>query len=137
MAILRSVPLIAVRNVLASSKWYAKILGLDLLSKTEEDTHGNVYNRLLCGGEVMLQLHSWDDETHPNLMHADKAPVGHGVLLWFVVDDFDNVARRVNNSDAEIVEGVHVNPGPKNREIWFRDPDGYLIVIASPDGEQA
>ena len=135
MAVLRSVPLIAVRNVLASSRWYAEILGLVMLSETEEDTHGNVYNRLLSGNTVMLQLHSWDDEEHPNLMDADKASVGHGILLWFVVDDFDNVVDRVYNSDAEIVEGVHVNPGPKNREIWFRDPDGYLIVIASPDGE--
>jgi hypothetical protein len=25
--------------------------------------------------------------------------------------------------------------GPDHREIWLRDPDGYLVVLASPDGE--
>ena len=38
---------------------------------------------------------------------------------------------------------VHRNPpvgesgGPAHREIWLRDPDGYGIVLASPDGEAA
>jgi hypothetical protein len=25
--------------------------------------------------------------------------------------------------------------GPAHREIWLRDLDGYLVVLASPDGE--
>ena len=29
----------------------------------------------------------------------------------------------------------HVNPAPGHREIWLRDPDGYVVVIASPDGD--
>jgi hypothetical protein len=29
----------------------------------------------------------------------------------------------------------HVNPAPQHREMWLRDPDGYVVVIASPDGE--
>jgi hypothetical protein len=28
-----------------------------------------------------------------------------------------------------------VNPTPGHREIWIRDLDGYVVVIASPDGE--
>ena len=35
---------------------------------------------------------------------------------------------------------VHRNPsegpgGPAHRELWIKDPDGYTVVIASPDGE--
>jgi hypothetical protein len=31
---------------------------------------------------------------------------------------------------------IHDGPGgPDHREIWLRDPDGYLVVLASPDGE--
>ena len=37
--------------------------------------------------------------------------------------------------DAEIIEEPHVNPAPQHREIWLRDPDGYVVVVASPDGE--
>jgi hypothetical protein len=25
--------------------------------------------------------------------------------------------------------------GPNHREIWLRDLDGYMVVLASPDGE--
>ena len=36
---------------------------------------------------------------------------------------------------ARVVEEPHVNPGPQHREMWLRDPDGYVVVIVSPDGE--
>jgi hypothetical protein len=28
-----------------------------------------------------------------------------------------------------------VNPAPQHRELWLRDPDGFVVVLASPDGE--
>ena len=83
----------------------------------------------------MLQLHAWDEEDHPNLVGADRAPHGHGVLLWFELDDFDAAVARARALGAEIVEEPHVNPAPRHRELWVRDPDGYVVVIASPDGE--
>jgi hypothetical protein len=36
---------------------------------------------------------------------------------------------------ALVVQEPHLNPGPNHREMWLRDPDGYVVVIASPDGE--
>jgi predicted enzyme related to lactoylglutathione lyase len=84
---------------------------------------------------LLLQLHAWDEENHPNLVNADAAPPGHGVLLWFQVDDFDSVVDRVRGLGAEIIEEPHVNVKPQHREIWFRDCDGYVVVIASSDGE--
>jgi hypothetical protein len=100
-------PLIAVRNVSTSSRWYAELLGAD----------------------------AWDEENHPNLVNADAAPRGHGVLLWFQVDDFDSAVERARGLGAEIIEEPHINPGPRHREIWLRDADGYVVVLASPDGE--
>ena len=72
---------------------------------------------------------------HPNLVNAGAAPPGHGVVLWFQVDDFDAAVERARRLKAEIIEDVHFNPAPRHREIWLRDPDGYVLVIASPDGE--
>lgn len=40
--------------------------------------------------------------------------------------------QRARESGAEIVTDVHVNPNSRQREIWMRDPDGYLIVLAEP-----
>jgi hypothetical protein len=125
-------PLIAVRNVRASSRWYSALLGADPLPDHE---HRDVYDRISCSGRLLLQLHAWDAEDHPNLVNADAAPPGHGVLLWFEVGDFDSVVGRARGLRAEIIEEPHVNPAPRHREIWLRDCDGYVVVIASPDGE--
>jgi catechol 2,3-dioxygenase-like lactoylglutathione lyase family enzyme len=128
----RSQPLIAVRDVRASSRWYRQLLGVDTLPEHE---HRDSYDRMLYDGHLVLQLHAWDEENHPNLVNADAAPPGHGVLLWFEVDDFDAAVERARSLRAQFVAEPHVNPRPKHREMWIRDPDGYVVVIASPDGE--
>lgn len=130
----RSEPLIAVRDVRASGRWYQLLLGADTLPEHE---HRDVYDRVFCDGRMVLQIHAWDEEDHPNLTNADAAPPGHGVLLWFEVADFDAAVERARSLHAEIVEEPHVNPAPRNREMWLRDPDGYVVVIASPDGESS
>jgi hypothetical protein len=62
--------------------------------------------------------------------------------VWFgEVAAFDAVVERIAHLDAPIVLPPHRNPpegqgnGPGHREIWIKDPDGYTVVIASPDGE--
>src|SRR6187399_3228537 len=99
--------------------------------------HAHLYDRLVSGGKLVLQLHAWDAEDHPNIVDADRAPVGHGVLVWFEVDDFDAAVKRAKALKAEVVLAPHVNEAPQHREIWLRDPDGYVVVVASPDGEAA
>jgi len=128
----RSEPLIAVRDVRASSRWYQQLLGLDALP---EHSHRDVYDRLLCDGRLVLQLHAWGEHDHPNLVNRDAAPVGHGIALWFEVDDFDAAVERARASRAEIIQGPLFNPAPRHREVWLRDPDGYVVVVAGPDGQ--
>ena len=63
------------------------------------------------------------------------------MLLWFEIDDFDRAVARATKLGADVVLPPHRNPpegepgGPAHREIWLRDPDGYTVVLASPDGE--
>jgi catechol 2,3-dioxygenase-like lactoylglutathione lyase family enzyme len=132
---LRPQPLIAVRDVPSSSRWYSQLLGAERTSKSMRSDHAHVYDRLLCGGSLVLQLHAWDEEEHPNLVNARQARPGHGVLLWFEVDDFDAAVKRARILKAKVLLEPHVNPAPRHREIWVQDPDGYVVVIASPDGE--
>ena len=94
-------PLIAVRNVRASSRWYVELLGADSIP---EHPHRDMYDRISHFGRLLLQLHAWDVEDHPNLVNADAATSGHGVLLWFQVDDFDSVVARGRGLGAEIIE---------------------------------
>jgi hypothetical protein len=66
-------------------------------------------------------------------------PYGNGVLLWFEIDDFDAAVSRAEAMKAEVVLPRHRNPpdgdgGPNHWECWLRDPNGYIVVLASPDG---
>jgi catechol 2,3-dioxygenase-like lactoylglutathione lyase family enzyme len=128
----RAQPLIAVKDVRASSQWYRELLGAGSLP---EHSHRDVYDRVQCAGQLILQLHAWDEEDHPNLTNADAARPGHGVLLWFEVSNFDEVVKRAGALHAQVILESHVNPRPHHREIWLRDLDGYVVVIASLDGE--
>jgi predicted enzyme related to lactoylglutathione lyase len=130
----RPQPLLAVRDVHASMRFYEQVLDARRLGESD---HDHIYQRLLRDGELLLQLHSWDDEDHPNLVDPDKAPPGHGVLIWFEVLDFDAAVARIRASGARVIEEPHVNPNARHREIWIEDPDGYVVVLASPDGEAA
>jgi Glyoxalase/Bleomycin resistance protein/Dioxygenase superfamily len=124
-------PLIAVRDVRASSAWYATLLGADSLP---DHAHRDIYDRIEVSGRVILQLHAWDEEDHPNLVDRTAAPPGHGVLLWFQLTDFDAAAERARALKAEVIEEPHINAAPQAWEMWLRDPDGYVVVIASADG---
>jgi catechol 2,3-dioxygenase-like lactoylglutathione lyase family enzyme len=128
--------LVAVRDVKASSAWYRALLGVRS-STDPEHPHRLIYDRLVSADQLILQLHRWNDEDHPNLTDPDKAPCGHGVLLWFEVDDFDAAVERARRLGASVVQEPHINPAPQHREMWLRDPDGYVVVVASPDGEAA
>ena len=125
-------PLIAVRNVRASSGWYVELLGADAIP---EHPHRDVYDRISHSGRLLLQLHAWDAEDHPNLVNADAAPPGHGSCCGFRSTILTRPWSGFASLGAEIIEEPHINPVPRHREFWLRDPDGYVVVVASPDGE--
>ena len=51
-------PLICVRDVEASSRWYQRLLGC------QSGHGGREYERLTSGGRLILQSHGWDVEHH-------------------------------------------------------------------------
>jgi len=122
-------PLIAVRDVQASSTWYQTVLGC-------RSGHGGPeYERIVLDDKLILQLHHWDAHEHPHIGHPDLRPYGNGVLLWFQTDEFDQAVERLNKLGAEVLEGPQVNTSANHREIWLRDPDGYVVVIAGRYGD--
>ena len=131
---MRPQPLIVVSDVEASSRWYQRLLGC------RSDHGGREYERLVHGGALVMQLHAFDvAHDHGPLGDADDRPYGNGVLLWFEIDDFDAAASRAAEMKTEVVLPRHRNPpdgngGPNHWELWLRDPNGYTVVLASPDG---
>jgi catechol 2,3-dioxygenase-like lactoylglutathione lyase family enzyme len=119
-------PLIVVRDVPASSRFYAGLLGAESAHGGEE------YEQLVSGGELVLQLHHIDVEDHHGPLASRDAPLGNGALLWFEVSEFDAAVERARALGARIERDVHANPNAGQRELWLRDPDGYLVVLAGP-----
>jgi catechol 2,3-dioxygenase-like lactoylglutathione lyase family enzyme len=135
---MRPQPLLCVLDVEASSRWFQQVLGL------VSDHGGPDYERLLSpDGRLVLQLHHFRT-AHDHGPIGDPAirPWGNGVLVWFEVDDFDACHARALAMNVDVVLPKHRNPpdgkgGPNHWEIWIRDPNGYVVVIASPDGSAA
>lgn len=131
---MRPQPLIAVTDVQASSEWYQRLLDC-------QSAHGGTeYERLVRDGVLVLQLHSFEVHHHHGpIGNPDDRPYGNGVLLWFELDDFDAAIERAREMGADQIKPRHRNPpsgdgGPNHWECWLRDPDGYTVVLASPDG---
>jgi hypothetical protein len=57
------------------------------------------------------------------------------VLLWFETDAFDAAVARAHALGAEIIQEPFVNPNARHLECWLRDPDGYVVVLASQDDD--
>jgi predicted enzyme related to lactoylglutathione lyase len=125
---MRPQPLLTVSDVGAASRWYQQLLGLT------SDHGGDEYERLTSEGALVLQLHHSGVDHHHGATGDPGLPVGNGVLVWFETDDFDAVVDRVHAAGAELVHDRHVNPNAGHQEIWFRDLDGYTVVVADADG---
>jgi len=122
-------PLIAVRDVEVSRVWYQAVLGL-------ESGHGGPeYEQLVSEGRMVMQLHHWDAHDHPHLGNPGARSRGNGVVLWFQTDGFDEAIRRIQAHEAQILKAPEVNSNANHREVWLRDPDGYVVVVAGAYGD--
>lgn len=119
-------PMITVRDVRASAAWYERVLGL-------ESAHGgDEYEQLVQDGKLLLQLHNNEPDMNHDALAEEGEHLGGGVLLWFKTEDFEAQVERLR--DAAVVPEVapYMNEYARHMEVWFRDPDGYRIVVAGP-----
>lgn len=122
---MRPQPLIAVNDIEKSSAWYCEVLGA-------ESAHGGPeYERLVVDGVLIMQLHKLDVGHHHGTFGDPSHPLGNGVAVWFETDDLPGAAERARALGATVQTDVHVNPNAQHEELWLRDPDGYLVVLAS------
>jgi catechol 2,3-dioxygenase-like lactoylglutathione lyase family enzyme len=119
-------PLIVSRDVPASSNFYTQLLG------AESGHGGDEYEQVASEGEILLQIHELDVMDHHGPLADPDVPLGNGMLVWFEVADFDAAVGRARALGAPIERDVHMNPNAKQQELWLRDPDGYLVVVAGP-----
>lgn len=93
---LKTDPIIAVRNVPASSKWYQSVFSL-------KSKHGGTEFDILTTseGEVALCLHRWQADHHPTMTDA-SVPVGNGLILYFRTDEMEQIRRLAKGLNVEV-----------------------------------
>ena len=119
--------IIGVGDVLGSFKWYQSLLGLPP-SVPAHDYFGQILD---SDGTVLLCPHARGAHDHPPLMSLDHAEPGNGLLLFFLVDDFDMALARARTLVASLEEEPHLNPSTGTLEFSLRDPDGYYVTISA------
>lgn len=121
-------PMIAVRDVQASGRFYARLLG------GLSGHGGDEYEQILVDGRLVLQLHDLQPDANHGPLREEGIKPGNGVLLWFITEDFQAQLHRLRVMDVVPEREPAINPFSRSPEVWLRDPDGYQIVIAGPSG---
>lgn len=121
-------PMIVVRDVTASSRWYQGLLGL-------ESAHGGDEFEMLMGdGRLQLMLHHTDFAEHPGIDDPREGTPGRGVLLYFSVPKVEPVFVRAGEMGADLIDEPHLNEKARSIEFTLRDPDGYSLTISEWTG---
>lgn len=122
-------PMLQVREVAASSRWYQQVLGLT------SGHGGDEYEMLFDGDEFVLQLHRLDATEHGVLPAPTAGAFGAGVSLWFQHVDrpaFEAAVETARAGGATIVREPGWNPVAHHHEAALVDPDGYHVILHSP-----
>ncbi len=119
-------PMINVRDVETSSRWYQELLG------ASSGHGGKDFEMLIHGGQLMLMLHdATGADHHPHI--EEQGPAGRGVVLYFRVGQgLADAVDRAREMGADIRQGPRWNELAHQEELWVRDPDGYTVVLAGP-----
>ena len=123
----RTWTIIGVGDVAVSLSWYQALFGHEKLPPA----HDHFAQILDQDGTVLLCLHKWGEHDHPSLMSPADGVPGNGLLLFFRVDDFDDVLARARALVARLADEPAVNPNTGTREFSLRDPDGYHLTISA------
>jgi predicted enzyme related to lactoylglutathione lyase len=116
-------PIIAVKDVEVSSKWYQLLFGCRSL-------HGGKEFDILAdeNDEVLICLHKWGAHEHPTMMDMEITP-GNGLILYFRTENMNTIRENVEKTGSAVEEEIHLNPNSQRMEFSLRDPDGYYLTI--------
>lgn len=124
-------PILAVSDVPESAAWYMR-----LLQARQTHPGGTVFDQIVdLDGTVLLCLHHWGpsgprgDHHWPTLANRPEEGLGNGLLLWFVVDDFDAAWERARALGTPVEEEPGTDNGTGMRAFVVRDLDGYHVAV--------
>ena len=116
-------PIVAVKDVEASSYWYQSIFDC-------RSMHGGKDFDILVSenDEILICLHKWGEHQHPTMTDQGITP-GNGLILYFRTENMNGIRQNAEKAGALIAEDIHSNPNSTKKEFSLRDPDGYYLTI--------
>ena len=116
-------PIIAVKDVEASSKWYQSVFDC-------RSMHGGKEFDILVSenDEILLCLHKWGEHKHPTMTNPTITP-GNGLILYFRTENMNDIYQNALEAGCVIEQDIHLNPNSLKKEFSFRDPDGYFLTV--------
>jgi uncharacterized glyoxalase superfamily protein PhnB len=118
-------PIIAVKDVGNSTKWYEKIFGF---KNSSPEGHGFAVLKSETN-EIVLCLHTWEMDNHPTMIDP-SIPPGNGLILYFRTKNMDIIYQRAIKAGCNLEEDIHLNSKPMKNKFSLRDPDGYLLTVS-------
>ncbi|NND34891.1 MAG: glyoxalase [Saprospiraceae bacterium] len=116
-------PIIAVKDVELSSRWYQSVLGCKSMHGGKE------FDILVSENEdILLCLHRWGDHHHPTMIDP-TITAGNGLILYLRTEDMGSIRQSIEAMGWHVEEEIHLNPNSGKKEFSIRDPDGYYLTI--------
>ena len=125
----RTWTIIGVNDVATSFRWYQSLFG----QPESAPAHADFGQLRDPDGTVLLCLHQWGAHEHPTLMRRDDTTPGHGLLLFFRVDDFDAALKRARALGRILRHGERPLP-PRARGYGAMNGLTNSIVAGPPRG---
>jgi hypothetical protein len=95
-------PIIAVKDVEASSKWYQSVFDCRSLHG------GNEFDILVSeNDEILICLHKWGAHHHPTMTNPDIIP-GNGPILCFRTENMNAIRQNVERIGVTVEEDIHL-----------------------------
>ncbi|MDN5211607.1 glyoxalase [Fulvivirgaceae bacterium BMA12] len=117
-------PIIAVKDVEASSKWYQAVFDCRSIHG------GNEFDVLVSkDDEILICLHQWGTHEHPTMTDPKITP-GNGLILYFRTDNINEIRQNTEKLGYQIEEDIRPNPNSGKKEFSMRDLDGYYLIIS-------
>ena len=116
-------PIIAVKNVESSSKWYQLVFGCRSL-------HGGKEFDILVSenDEILICLHKWGEHQHPTMTNPAITP-GNGLILYFRTENMNIIRQNFEKIGGRVEEDIHLNTNSMRKEFSMRDLDGYYLTV--------
>jgi catechol 2,3-dioxygenase-like lactoylglutathione lyase family enzyme len=115
---------LAVSDWEASNRFYAEVLGAELI----ELTYGRFAYRF---GDQQLNVHGPGSTPHPRA--ADPVRPGNSDVCFVWSGPIEDAVRHLGDRGVTVEEGPveRIGAGGSGSSVYFRDPDGSLLELIS------